>query len=75
MKTKGAIAYIGVPLKELNELYKEDAVIHVSKKFLNHYLMISSKDEEVKNVTLQKKSTSEREMAPPLEMKISDGDW
>ena len=41
MKTKGSTSYTGVTIKELNKFFKEDAVIEVSKKFLNAHKMIA----------------------------------
>ena len=41
MKQLGGVTYIGVSLKDLNKYFKDDAVIHVSKKFLKSYEMIS----------------------------------
>ena len=41
MKTKGSTSYTGVTLGELNKFFKEDAVIEVSKKFLNAHEMIA----------------------------------
>jgi hypothetical protein len=93
MKTKGSITHIGVPLKELNRIYNEDAIIPVSKKALNAYLMAAGLDEGSKPISLkvtdntekkvEEKETvyvpmptpEEQEMAPPLDINISDGDW
>tara|TARA_Y100001938_G_C7948386_1_gene357961 strand:- start:92 stop:379 length:288 start_codon:yes stop_codon:yes gene_type:complete len=95
MKTKGSITHIGVPLKELNRIYNEDAIIPVSKKALNAYLMAAGLDEDIKPISLKvtdntekkveekEKETvyvpmptpEEQEMAPPLDINISDGDW
>lgn len=95
MKTKGSITHIGVPLKELNRIYNEDAIIPVSKKALNAYLMAAGLDEGSKPISLkvtdntekegeEKKkerkflpmpTPEEQEMAPPLDINISDGDW
>ena len=52
MKTKGAIAYIGVTLAELKKYFTDDAVIHVSKKFLNSYQMISGAEEQPKPISI-----------------------
>ena len=41
MKQLGGVTYIGVSLKDLNKYFKDDAVIHVSKKFLASYKMIT----------------------------------
>ena len=44
MKTKGSTSYTGVTLGELNKFFKEDAVIEVSKKFLNAHKMIAGEN-------------------------------
>ena len=44
MKTKGSTSYTGVTLGELNKFFKEDAVIEVSKKFLNAHRMIAGEN-------------------------------
>ncbi len=44
MKTKGSTSYTGVSIKELNKFFKEDAVIEVSKKFLNAHRMIAGEN-------------------------------
>tara|TARA_R100000808_G_C2117159_1_gene129448 strand:- start:537 stop:878 length:342 start_codon:yes stop_codon:yes gene_type:complete len=44
MKTKGSTSYTGVSLGELNKFFKEDAVIEVSKKFLNAHKMIAGEN-------------------------------
>ena len=44
-KQLGGVTYIGLSLKDLNKYFKEDAVIHISKKFLKSYLMISGVEE------------------------------
>ena len=87
MKTKGAIAYIGVTLAELKKYFTDDAVIHVSKKFLNSYQMISGAEEEVKPISLnivEKAEKTEKIVAtnevviepnPPVELNVNDGDW
>jgi hypothetical protein len=41
MKTKGSTSYSGVSLKDLNKYFKEDAVIHVSKRFLDIHKLVS----------------------------------
>ena len=41
MKTKGSTSYTGVTLGELSKVFKEDAVIEVSKKFLNMHKLVS----------------------------------
>jgi hypothetical protein len=87
MKTKGAIAYIGVTLAELKKYFTDDAVIHVSKKFLNSYQMISGKEEEAKPMSInivEKAEKTEKiaatnevviEPNPPVELNVNDGDW
>tara|TARA_R110000851_G_scaffold259193_1_gene411712 strand:- start:618 stop:881 length:264 start_codon:yes stop_codon:yes gene_type:complete len=87
MKTKGGITYIGVTLKELKKYFTDDAVIHVSKKFLNSYQMISGTEEEVKPISLniiEKVEKTEKiaatnevviESNPPVELNVNDGDW
>ena len=47
MKIKGAASYIAVSLKDLKKIYDKDAVIPVSKKFLDHFKMISGQDENL----------------------------
>jgi len=87
MKTKGGITYIGVTLGELKKYFTDDAVIHVSKKFLNSYQMISGAEEEVKPISLniiEKVEKTEKiaatnevviESNPPVELNVNDGDW
>ena len=41
MKTKGSTSYTGVTLGELKKYFTDDAVIEVSKKFLNAHKMIA----------------------------------
>ena len=62
MKTKGSTSYTGVTLGELNKFFKEDAVIEVSKKFLNAHKMIAG--ESHMNLTVQKE-----EPQPQIEAK------
>ena len=52
MKQLGGVTYIGVSLKDLNTYFKEDAVIHVSKKFLKSYEMISGITETPKPISM-----------------------
>jgi len=94
MKQIGGVTYIGVSLKDLNKYFKEDAVIHVSKKFLKSYEMISGITEQSKVISMNiidktnntpepaiavvKVDTAietEREIAPPVDVKESKGDW
>jgi hypothetical protein len=44
MKQVGGVTYIGVSLKDLNKYFKEDAVIHISKKFLKSSLIGIKRD-------------------------------
>jgi len=94
MKQIGGVTYIGVSLKDLNKYFKDDAVIHVSKKFLKSYEMISGITEQSKSISMniidktdevaepvlmiEKVDTAiapEREIAPPVDVKESKGDW
>jgi hypothetical protein len=84
MKTKGGITYIGVPLGELKKYFTDDAVIHVSKKFLNSYEMISGIQEASKPVSINIKDNTQKtdikvepkpEPDPPIEINIKSGDW
>ena len=52
MKQIGGVTYIGVSLKDLNKYFKDDAVIHVSKKFLKSYEMISGITEQSKVISM-----------------------
>jgi len=52
MKQLGGVTYIGVSLKDLNKYFKDDAVIHVSKKFLKSYEMISGITETPKPIVM-----------------------
>ena len=52
MKHLGGVTYIGVSLKDLNKYFKDDAVIHVSKKFLKSYEMISGITETSKPIQM-----------------------
>ena len=84
MKTKGGITYIGVSMEELKKYFTDDAVIHVSKKFLNSFQMISGMEEEVKPISLNVTEKTEKievtnevkpEVLPPVELTVNDGDW
>ena len=87
MKQLGGVTYIGVSLKDLNKYFKEDAVIHVSKKFLKSYEMISGLAETPKPIAMNVVDKSEKieqptivvepekEAAPPVELNVSKGDW
>ena len=84
MKTKGGITYIGVSMEELKKYFTDDAVIHVSKKFLNSFQMISGMEEEVKPISLNVTEKTEKievtnevkpDVLPPVELNVNDGDW
>lgn len=91
MKTKGGITYIGVSLGELKKYFTDDAVIHVSKKFLNSYELISGLQEAPKPMNLKVNDATVKtekieakpvqvaqvaeEPAPPVELNVNDGDW
>ena len=92
MKQIGGVTYIGVSLKDLNKYFKDDAVIHVSKKFLKSYEMISGITEQSKTISMNiiDKTNNEpepvvqeigatieleREVAAPVDIKESKGDW
>ena len=84
MKVIGSTTHIGVTLKELNRIYKEDAVIAVSKKALKAYMMAAGIEEDIKPISLQVVDNTEKiakiteakpEPLPPIEMNTSDGDW
>ena len=94
MKQIGGVTFIGVSLKDLNKYFKDDAVIHVSKRFLKSYEMISGiaevskpisiniieKTDKIKEPPLVVENTNtsvepEKEVAPPVELNVSKGDW
>ena len=94
MKQLGWVTYIGVSLKDLNKYFKDDAVIHVSKRFLKSYQMISGIAEASKPISInivektvkveepplvvedvQTSVEPEKEVAPPVELNVSKGDW
>jgi hypothetical protein len=94
MKQIGGVTFIGVSLKDLNKYFKDDAVIHVSKRFLKSYQMISGIAEASKPISIniiektvkveepalvvENANTSiepEKEVAPPVELNVSKGDW
>ena len=52
MKQIGGVTFIGVSLKDLNKYFKDDAVIHVSKKFLASYKMITGITETPKPISI-----------------------
>ena len=70
MKPTGGVTYIGVSLKDLNKYFKEDAVIHISKKFLKSYEMISGITETPKPISMnvvETKVESEKIEEPVIE--------
>ena len=70
MKPTGGVTYIGVSLKDLNKYFKDDAVIHVSKKFLKSYEMISGITETPKPISMnvvEAKVKSEKIAEPIIE--------
>ena len=84
MKTIGSTTHIGVNLKELNRIYKEDAVIPVSKKALKAYMMAAGIEEDIKPISLKVTDNTVKtekiveikpEALPPVELNISEGDW
>ncbi len=87
MKKIGGVTYIGVSLKDLTKYFTDDAVIHVSKKFLKSYEMISGIAEASKPISMKVVEKTdkieepvpmvepEKEAAPPVELNISKGDW
>ncbi len=87
MKQIGGVTYIGVSLKDLKKYFTDDAVIHVSKKFLKSYEMISGIAEASKPISMNVVEKTdkieepvpmvepEKEAAPPVELNVSKGDW
>jgi len=75
MKTKGSITHIGVPLKELNRIYNEDAIIPVSKKALNAYLMAAGLDEASKTISLKVTDNTEKKVEPKEEASQHIPEW
>ena len=61
MKTKGSTSYTGVTLGELKKYFTDDAVIEVSKKFLNAHKMIAGEN----HVSL----VVQKEVEPEIELK------
>ena len=66
MKQIGGVTYIGVSLKDLNKYFKDDAVIHVSKKFLKSYQMISGIAEASKPISINIVEKTVKVEEPPL---------
>jgi len=71
MKQKGNSTYIGVSLKDLMTYFKEDAVIHVSKKFMESYKMISGIAEAPKPISLKVTDKSEKIEEPKVVEKVT----
>ena len=67
MKQIGGVTYIGVSLKDLNKYFKDDAVIHVSKKFLKSYEMISGITEQSKVISMNIIDKTNNEAEPVVQ--------
>ena len=67
MKQLGGVTYIGVSLKDLNKYFKDDAVIHVSKKFLKSYEMISGITEQSKSISMNIIDKTNNEAEPVVQ--------
>ena len=67
MKHLGGVTYIGVSLKDLNKYFKDDAVIHVSKKFLKSYEMISGITEQSKVISMNIIDKTNNEAEPVVQ--------
>ena len=72
MKPTGGVTYIGVSLKDLNKYFKDDAVIHVSKKFLKSYQMISGITEQSKSISMNIVEKTEKIEEPVMEVEKVD---
>ena len=72
MKQLGGVTYIGVSLKDLNKYFKDDAVIHVSKKFLKSYQMISGITEQSKSISMNIVEKTEKIEEPVMEVEKVD---
>jgi hypothetical protein len=68
MKQIGGVTYIGVSLKDLNKYFKDDAVIHVSKKFLKSYEMISGIAEASKPISMNVIDKTDKIKEPVVEV-------
>ena len=68
MKPTGGVTYIGVSLKDLNKYFKDDAVIHVSKKFLKSYEMISGITETPKPISMNVIDKTDKIKEPVVEV-------
>ncbi len=84
MKVVGNTTHIGVTIKDLCKIYKEDAIVPVSKKALKAYMMAAGIEEDIKPISLKVIDNTEQttpitevkpEVLPPIEMNTSDGDW
>ena len=91
MKSKGSNQYIGVRLGDMRKYLTDDAVIHVSKKWLLGYDIIAGISEEPKSISLNVTDNTEKteikpepkpeivepvlEANPPVEINVNDGDW
>tara|TARA_A100001201_G_scaffold13372_1_gene16475 strand:+ start:218 stop:493 length:276 start_codon:yes stop_codon:yes gene_type:complete len=91
MKSKGNNHYIGVRLGDIKKFFSDDAVIHVSKKWLLGYDIIAGISEEPKSISLNVTDNTEKteikpepkpeivepvlETSPPVEINVNDGDW
>jgi hypothetical protein len=72
MKQIGGVTYIGVSLKDLNKYFKDDAVIHVSKKFLKSYEMISGIAEAPKLISMNIIDKTDKIKEPVVEVVKAD---
>ena len=91
MKSKGNNHYIGVRLGDIKKFFSDDAVIHVSKKWLLGYDIIAGISEEPKSISLNVTDNTEKteikpepkpeivepvsEANPLVEINVNDGDW
>tara|TARA_A100001201_G_scaffold33871_1_gene36265 strand:+ start:301 stop:567 length:267 start_codon:yes stop_codon:yes gene_type:complete len=88
MKSKGSNQYIGVRLGDMRKYLTDDAVIHVSKKWLAGYDIIIEEPKSISlNVTDNTQKTEIKpepkveatqptlEPNPPVELNVNDGDW
>ena len=88
MKSNGSNQYIGVRLGDMRKYLTDDAVIHVSKKWLAGYDIIIEEPKSISlNVTDNTQKTEIKpepkvevtqptlEPNPPVELNVNDGDW
>lgn len=85
MKVIGNTTHIGVTIKDLCKIYKDDATIPVSKKALKAYMMAAGiSEEDIPSLSSAKVGDGSEmppitdlkpEVLPPIELNISDGDW